>query len=71
MINMIILVVFALIEFSRWIFSNFYWHHRKLRNKQRNYLTKGRTSAVNLRSQAEHDADHLRVFAERESKGST
>ena len=68
MINMIILVVFALIGLVVWIIQQFLLKLSKAKEQAETTLLKAEQDAVNLRSQAEHDADHLRVTAERESK---
>ena len=67
MINMIILVVFALIGLVVGYLA-ISIKLSKAKEQAETTLLKAEQDAVNLRSQAEHDADHLRVTAERESK---
>ena len=67
MINMIILVVFALIGLVVG-YSAISIKLSKAKEQAETTLLKAEQDAVNLRSQAEHDADYLRVTAERESK---
>ena len=67
MINMIILVVFALIGLVVGCLA-ISIKLSKAKEQAETILLKAEQDAVNLRSQAEHDADHLRVTAERESK---
>ena len=67
MINMIILVVFALIGLVVGYLA-ISIKLSKAKEQAETTLLKAEQDAVNLRSQAEHDADHLRATAERESK---
>ena len=67
MLNMIILVVFALIGLVVGYLA-ISIKLSKAKEQAETTLLKAEQDAVNLRSQAEHDADHLRVTAERDSK---